>query len=352
MPNEPRRAPPSRDGFTSALIHGPVGRFSTFLPGGFHAAAIEGQGSQPVNPAIPLQWSFTPCGPISPEGRDKTLPRPPVHPVLFQIGAFAIPSYGVAAAVGILLALALSHWTARTAGLESRLDSRHLWNILVLGVFSALVVSRLFLIVLNLSDLRHHPRWLLAIAIVHHPLLAAVGLLGAAVAAVVYLRWARLPALPVLDALTAPLAVATAFEQVGALLAGSGYGSDSTAPWAVTYSSEMAARWSGTPLGVALHPVQAYAALASVAIAALALLLARFLPARRPGDIAGPCLIAAGVALFLTENFRDWEGRGVLFHGYADAPQLAAIALVLVGGLVLTDFGRKPDATDEGAAHG
>ena len=271
-----------------------------------------------------------------------------MHPALFHLGAFVIPSYGVAAALGILLALALSHLTARSAGL----DPRHLWNILVLGVFSALVVSRLFLIVLNLSDLRHHPRWLLAIAIVHHPLLAAAGLLGAAVATVVYLRWAQLPALPVLDALSAPLAVAAAFEQVGALLAGSGYGSDSTARWAVTYSSEMAARWSGTPLGVALHPVQAYAALAALAIAALALLLARFLPARRPGDIAGPCLIAAGVALFLTENFRDWEARGVLFHGAVDAPQLAAIALVLVGGLVLTDFGRKPDATDEGAAHG
>ncbi len=32
--------------------------------------------------------------------------------------------------------------------------------------------------------------------------------------------------------------------------------------WAVIYTSPLAARWSGTPLGIPLHPVQGYAALA------------------------------------------------------------------------------------------
>ena len=34
------------------------------------------------------------------------------------------------------------------------------------------------------------------------------------------------------------------------------------ARWAVTYTSPLAARLSGTPLGIPLHPVQAYAGLA------------------------------------------------------------------------------------------
>ncbi len=275
-----------------------------------------------------------------------------MHPVLFQFGAIAIPSYGVLAAIGVLAALGLSHRTARV----SALDPRHLWNILVLGVFAALVISRLTLIVINLSNLRAHPRWLLALALVHHPLLAAIGMGGAALAVAIYLAWAQLPMLAVADALAAPLAVGIVFEQVGALLAGSGYGIDASIPWAVTYSSTYAARWSGTPLGVALHPAQAYAALGSLLIAGVALLCPRLLSRRRPGDIAGLALIGAGIVVFLTENFRDWEGRGVVFHGRADAPQVGAVLLVLLGGILLADLklpqGDNPPNAPSGASHG
>jgi hypothetical protein len=43
--------------------------------------------------------------------------------------------------------------------------------------------------------------------------------------------------------------------------------------WAVVYNHPLAHRWSGTPLGIPLHPVQAYAALA---YATLAVLLHRY----------------------------------------------------------------------------
>jgi prolipoprotein diacylglyceryltransferase len=115
------------------------------------------------------------------------------------------------------------------------------------------------------SDLRRHPAWLLAVAMVHHPLLAAVGIFAGGVAVLIYIRWARLPSLAVADCLAAPIALGIAAEQVGALLAGSDFGRESAAAselGAVTYSSALAARWSGTPLGVAaVYPVQAYAAL-------------------------------------------------------------------------------------------
>ena len=255
-----------------------------------------------------------------------------MHPVLFQLGLLVVPSYGVVAAVGVLLALWLAQITARRAGL----DPRHAWNLLVLAVFSSLVASRLLLIAMNLSDLRRHPRWLLAVAMVHHPLLAAVGFAGAGIAVAIYIRWARLPLLTVTDALVAPLSVGMALEQAGALLAGSGFGSETAVRWAVTYTSPVAARWSGTPLGVALHPVQAYAAAGSliVGLATLALLSRSW----RTGDITGAWLIANGALLFLTELFRDWEGRGVLLRGSVDAEQLLALGMVLVGGLVLTDL--------------
>ena len=70
-----------------------------------------------------------------------------------------------------------------------------------------------------------------------------------------------MPMLASADALAPPLAVGLAFEQFGALLAGSGFGTETRVRWAVIYSHPLAARWSGTPLFIPLHPVQAYAAL-------------------------------------------------------------------------------------------
>jgi phosphatidylglycerol:prolipoprotein diacylglycerol transferase len=265
-----------------------------------------------------------------------------VHPVLFQIGSLVVPSYGACAALGVLLALWLAQSTARKTGL----DPRHGWNILVLGVFAALALSRLVLIAMNLSDLRRHPAWLLAIAMVHHPLLTAVGIAGAAGAAMAYVRWARLPLAVVADSLAAPLSLGMAAEQVGALLAGSDFGRESASSsmlGAVTYSNDLAARWSGTPLGVPVYPVQAYAAIGALLLAGISYCWL-FLP-RRAGDLGGVWLAGAGTLLFVTEVFRDWEGRGVLFGGAVDIPQLVGLGMVLLGGALLLER-RSPGASN------
>ena len=260
-----------------------------------------------------------------------------VHPVLLQVGPLLVPSYGACAALGVLLALGLAQWTSRRTGL----NPRHAWNMIVLAVFASLAVSRLVLIALNLSDLRRHPSWLLAVAMVHHPLLAAVGIVSGAAAVMIYARWMNLPLAAVADCLAAPVSVGMAAEQVGALLAGSDFGRESASNsllGAVTYSNELAARWSGTPLEVPLYPVQAYAALGALLLAAIVFAWL-YLP-RRDGDVAGIWLGGAGVLLFLTEIFRDWEGRGVVFDELVDIPQLVGLGMVLLGGAVLLDWQR------------
>jgi phosphatidylglycerol:prolipoprotein diacylglycerol transferase len=149
-----------------------------------------------------------------------------------------------------------------------------------------------------------------------------------------------MPLLATADALAPPLALGLAFEQCGALLAGSGYGLPSTAPWAVTYTSPLAALWSGTPLGIPLHPVQAYAALLFLT---LSIFLFIWLPARRqPGDVTGFWLLGMGVAIYMTELVRDPEGRGAILQGALDGPQIAAVVMVLAGAVALRE--RKSSA--------
>lgn len=274
-----------------------------------------------------------------------------MFPVLFHFGAVLIPAYGVSAAVGVLLALFLAQRTARTAGV----DPARLWNLSILALFVALAASRLLLVAFNFTALRLHPAWLLSLAMIHHPLLASLGALAAAAAAFLYGRWQRLPLWPTADALAAPLALALAFEQLGALLAGSGYGRQAKVLWAVTYFHPLAARWSGAPLWTPVHPVQAYAALAYLALACLLLWV---LPRRgQPGDAAGLLLAGFGVAVFVTEFWRDPEGRGSLLAGAFDGPQTAAVLLVVAGALVLRER-RQPTAQPhdparaEGGSHG
>ncbi len=264
-----------------------------------------------------------------------------MHPVLFQVGSILIPSYGAIAASGVLLALVLSQRTARIC----RIDPAKIWNLCILSLLAALAAGRLLLVFANLTMLSRHPAWLFGLAMVHHPLVAGVGALAGAACAAWYARRCGLSLLATADALAAPLALGLAFEQLGTLASGSGYGIEA-APglrWAVTYTNPLAAIWSGTPLGIPLHPVQAYSALAFLA---LAILLFVWLPhQRRRGDVAGLCLLGSGVAIYFTEMGRDFAGRGSLLQGAFDGPQIAAVFLVVAGALILRNRKFAPGAS-------
>jgi len=265
-----------------------------------------------------------------------------VHPVLFHIGRVLIPSYGAVAALGVLLALVVAQRTARIA----HVDPVKVWNLCIVSLCAALAAARVLLVVVNWGVLRMHPSWVLGLAMVHHPLLAGTGALAGASCAAWYARRSKLPFAATADALAAPLALGLAFEQFGALLAGAGYGVP-TLPgmrWAVTYTSPLAELWSGAPLDIPLHPVQLYAALAFLALAAL---LYAWLPLeRRRGDVAGLWLMGAGVAIYVTELWRDQEGRGSLLRGALDGPQIAGIVMVLAGAVVLRERKHKPAAAN------
>lgn len=259
-----------------------------------------------------------------------------MHPVLFKIGGLLIPSYGVLAAVGVLFALLLAQRTARTV----RINPQQIWNICTLSLCAGLVGSRLLLIAVNWRDLLQHPLWMLGLAMIHNPLVAAAGAVAGLAAAALYARAQRMPVFATLDALAAPVALAAACEQAGALLAGSGYGTEASAPWAVTYTSTLAARWSGAPLGVAVHPVQGYAALGFLSLAIL--LLVWFPERRQAGDLAGIGLMGAGVIVFTTELWRDPEGRGSVLGGSMNIPQIVAVVMVVAGALLLCERASQP----------
>lgn len=254
-----------------------------------------------------------------------------MFPILFHLGSIIIPAYGAVAALGLLFALFLTQRTARLCAI----NPREIWNLSILSIIAAIIGSRILIGLWNFSLVLHHPLWLLAFNLVHHPLLATAGALTGTLAAIAYARAVKIPLIPLADSLAAPLALGLGFEQLATFLAGSGYGLSTTSHWAVTYTDPLAALWSGTPLNIPLHPVQLYAAAAAFLIAIASWLLLKH--RRQSGDVAGFALLSGGTALFLTEFLRNRTGRGYILGGSLDGPQLAALWLILIGAWLLIE---------------
>jgi hypothetical protein len=64
--------------------------------------------------------------------------------------------------------------------------------------------------------------------------------------------------------------------------------------------------------------------------------------------------MGAGTAIYITELWRDPEGRGAMLigalHGALDGPQIAAVLLVIAGALVLRER-VSPSAVSGPASH-
>jgi phosphatidylglycerol:prolipoprotein diacylglycerol transferase len=236
-----------------------------------------------------------------------------VHPHLFQFGHLILPTYGFLVALGTILSLLVCVRTARLLSL----DADKIWNVALLVVVTALVGRTL----LNLLRWPHST--------------SSVGLAAAAIAvaaSVVYALRLGLPLRRTADAFAPGLALGSSIVSIGCLEAGCDYGTPTSLPWAVVFSSPATVR--GTPLGVPLHPTQIYASLVEFILFVLLLWLLH-----RPhydGEILGAWLFLGGLSSFLLTYWRgDWIA----------ATQLVSAVMVLAGGLLWL---RRPQVSHGG----
>lgn len=221
-----------------------------------------------------------------------------MYPTLLHFGHLYLPTFGVLAAVGILLALLLSEQTASLVGITKN----KLWDTGIFAVFAAFLLSRLLLVATNIHTFLTYPIVLLAM-----PSLTATGLLLAAIATAGWLYVKRIPLLRALDAWSPCAALLWAFLAVGHFAEGSDPGMPTSLPWHI-------------------HPVALYAALVASVIAALGWILLRRHPP--PGTAAAFTLAAAGLSQFLLSFLRV---PGELSFGGLDLLEIAALGLLLAG---------------------
>jgi phosphatidylglycerol---prolipoprotein diacylglyceryl transferase len=266
-----------------------------------------------------------------------------MHPVLFQLGPFTVYTYGILVAAGFVAGLWYAYRQAPRAGL----DPRKVWNLGIYGILVALAVSKLWLVFSNLNYYLAYPRAIFSVATIESGGVFYGGVLGGLVWVLLYTHFQKMPFLSVLDVSAAGVALGHGIGRLGCFAAGCCYGKPTSLPWGVTFTSPVAARLSGTPLHVALHPTQLYGSLAEF----LNFLILIWLGARQKfsGQLIGAYFILYGIERGTIEFFRGDPGRTLMFHDSVSLMQFVSVGLILSGAVLWWRGLRRP-ASDESTA--
>jgi phosphatidylglycerol:prolipoprotein diacylglycerol transferase len=212
----------------------------------------------------------------------------------------------------VAIAFVAGLWTATRRAPHDGLQPSAIADIGPWLIVAGLVGARvLFVISYWEENFKGEPLWTL-VAVRRGGLVFYGGLIGAVLAAIIYVRWRKLPAMKVADALAPSIALGHMFGRIGCFLNGCCYGSACHLPWAVRFPEghETASQ--------PVHPVQLYeAGLNLLLYAGLEWLYRR---KRFDGQIFGIYLIAYAVLRVVVEFFRGDYGIhriGVLTPGQA-----------------------------------
>ena len=253
-----------------------------------------------------------------------------MYPFLFQIGPIPVPSYGVFAAITLVIAMLA---VRRVAAIEGR-DPQETMDTMFWSVMVGLVGARVLEAVINWERYFARPGGLKL-------LVFSTGVfLGGLVAALAYGAWrfrrTGLPVLQGLDILAPVAAIVEAFGRWGCFLSGCCWGTPTDLPWAVTFPETAQHLHRGLP-GVPLHPTQIYFSLNGFVL--LAVVIWVYARKRFHGQVITVFVALYAVSRFLLEYVRGDAERGFVLGGLLSTSQLVSLALfaVAVAGYLLLD---------------
>ena len=256
-----------------------------------------------------------------------------MHPVLFSIGSFHLPTYGVLLALALLTAIFTVMRLGRREGLDpSRLMDLSTWIIIV-----ALLGAKVLMVVTDRSD--YHS---LGDVFSWSTIQAGGVFYGGFVAAVLFSAWYvrahRLPPWKVFDVFAPAIALGQSIGRLGCFAAGCDYGKPTHSFLGVIFTSRFSHDLVNVPLGVRLYPVQVFESLATLAI--FGILLWWYPRKRRDGEVFLIYLTLYAMARFFLEFLRGDEDRGFVFHHLLSTSQFVAILALATAGVMAYFFYR------------
>ncbi|NQU11876.1 prolipoprotein diacylglyceryl transferase [bacterium] len=245
-----------------------------------------------------------------------------MHPVFIRLGPLEIHTYGVLVAIGFALGLATA---ARRARISEGLRAETIYDLGVWLIVAGLAGGKLFHIVFFWPDFLlswQEMGWqALRVGFVFYG-----GLIGAALATIVYARRRNLPLAKLADACLPSVALGHAFGRLGCFFEGCCYGTACALPWAVRFPAHHPAH------SYPVHPTQLYEAAGNLLLFAGLTLWYR--QKRFDGQIAWLYVLGYGVIRFVVEFFRGdyaerWLGLFSASHLIAAIAAVAAVAVLL-----------------------
>ncbi len=253
------------------------------------------------------------------------IPFPTIDPVLVSVGPFAIRWYALAYVVGLvggwLYARRLISdpklWNGSPPAKPDAID-----DLLIYATFGVILGGRaVFVLVYNLDYY-----WLNPIEIPqlwHGGMAFHGGLLGAALAAIVYARRNAIGPLSLLDVCAAVAPIGLFLGRLANFINGELWGRVSQVPWAMVFPN-------GGP--DPRHPSQLYqASLEGVALFLILTILVRRGAFNRPGLVAGTFAAGYGIARIIGEVFREPDAQLGFLWGGLTMGMLLSLPMIPLG---------------------
>ena len=244
-----------------------------------------------------------------------------MHRVAFDLGNWPIYWYGVLIAAGFFAGL----WTASRRALRDGIAPETLADLGPWLLAAAIVGARAFYVVSYWDeDFAHQPIWEIFM-LRNGGVVFYGGLIGAAIAFLLYTRHKKLPVWPLADTLAPSIALGQGFGRLGCFMNGCCYGCPTSLPWAVRFPADHATH------GVPVHPTQLYEATLCLGLYLGLVWLHRH--KRFPGQVFAAYLIGYAVLRSVVECFRG--DYAVHYLGGIATPAQLVSAAVLTAGLGL-----------------
>lgn len=245
-----------------------------------------------------------------------------LDPIAFSLGPFTARWYGIAYALGFLLAAAAIYFVGKRWKMKFDLNS--LCTVIICAMVGVILGGRLgYVLIYNNAFYAANPLEILNFS--NGGMSFHGGLIGALLAGIVAARLIKMPYLSLVDVAIIGVPIGLFFGRCANFVNGELWGAPTDLPWGVVFG--------GSAGIVPRHPSQLYEALLEGLVLFVILYTMSFKKPPFPrGSYIGTFLLGYGIFRFLVEFIRQPDAQiGYLFGDWFTMGQLLSLPLIVIG---------------------
>ena len=239
-----------------------------------------------------------------------------------QLGPLALHWYGVMMALAFLVGL----WTASRRGLRDGVPAETIVDLGPWLIVGTILGARTLYVISYWHEFFEGKPVGEIFMVWKGGLVFYGGLVGAALAGIIYIRLKKLPLWKLADILAPSIALGYVFGRIGCLLNGCCYGRACSLPWAIRFPADNPL----APPTYPVHPTQIYDSLLNLGLYALLAWVYR--RKKFDGQVFGIYLVSYALLRSFVEMFRgDYPERQHYLGGWATPAHLVSIITLAMG---------------------